>query len=531
MVKCRFLTFITILSFVVISNAQTTTVYDSSGFEGYTAGSINGQSGWGVANGGANVINIGGVNGKVLSFAANDPNSGSSDPISSLVNLTLNYTGNPANNPADGTVVKWSYDFYQYSLVDGAVFSYRTPEATCQAKILPQRGSFRVELRKDSIDSPFWPSTQIGTYQLGQWNHIEVYQFQPSSIADQLGTVRIFINGKEVTKNAKWYTWYAYWRGYIGSLQFAPVTQSGAKYYIDNLKIEEGPEITVPQTDPEVFTVYDSLGFEQYSAGTIDNQDSGKWLIDYATSLTAATVVTLPNDAKHSGRGKVLSFNNISGNPVANIYLQLAYTGDRDGFNPYVGTKIKWSYDFYQENTCWGAIYTYRNLGQVQQVKLLPEIGNFNAELRKGVEGAFWPSQKLGSYDVTPEAAQWHHVEVYQIQPYSSTDVVGQVRIWMDGEELTLGANWYTAWAYFVGYIDSIQFAPQVMAGAFYYVDNLKVEEGPDIAFPAAQCGSWGYAPGDLDRDCYVGIGDLYMFVQSWLGNTDINDPAAKPMR
>ncbi len=530
MVKCRFLTFITILSFVVIADAQISTVYDSAGFEGYSNGSINGQGSWGVQSGGASVINFGGEYGKVLSFAANDPNSGSSDPISSVVNLVLNYTGNEANNPNDGTVIKWSYDFYQHSLVDGAVYSFRTADATCQTKILPQRGDFRVELRKDSIDNPFWPSTQIGAYPLGQWNHIEVYQFQPHSSTDQLGRVRIFINGKEVTRNAKWYTWYAYWSGYIGSLQFAPVTQSGAKYYIDNLKVEEGPEIEVPQVEPEIFTVFDSQGFEGYSIASIDNQDSGKWLLDYSTPLAAATIVTLPEGGKHTGRGKVMSFNNTVNNPTANVYLQLGYTAARPDFNPYIGTIIKWSYDFYQENSSYGAIFTYRNAGQVQQVKLLPEIGNFNVELRKGVEGAFWPSQKIGSYSVNADA-NWHHVEIYQIQPYSSTDVVGRVRIWMDGEELTLGANWYTAWAYFVGYIDLIHFAPQVMPGAVYYVDNLKVEEGPDIAFPAAQCGSWGYAPGDLDRDCYVGIGDLYMFVQSWLGNTDINDPAAKPMR
>ena len=515
--------FITLLLICQKVPAVVTTVYNANGFESHTVGSIQGQDGgkWAIDAGqpsdAAIILDSGGSYGKVLSFKPGG---------SYNIRLLLAYEGNPNNDPQLGSKIKWSFDFFQSGTVYGMISSSRNADVA-QVKLLPQSGNLNVELRKNSPSAPYWPSTQIATYGLGQWHHIEIYQVQPYSPNESVLPVRIYMDGVELTKNNIWYTIWSGWVGFIGELHFNPNVQTGGIYYIDNLLVEEGPEIDFPITTPQIFTVFDSNGFENYTVGTVDGQDSGKWIIDYSSPLNAAEIVILPNTGVHVGRNKVLSFNSTGAADITALVLQ--HTG---AFQIFTGSIVKWSFDFYQENSCYGAVYSLRNAGQVQQVKILPEIGNFNVELRRNsTEAPFWPSQKIGSYSILPDQAQWHHVEIYQFQPYSTSEVVGPVRIWMDGQELTFGSTWYTGWPYWIGYIDTIVFLTQVHSGSKYYIDNLKVQEGPDIPLPVEMCGAWGYLAADLNKDCKVDSLDLSLFVQDWLETTDIDNPLGKDVR
>ncbi|MCD4831394.1 MAG: hypothetical protein K8R02_06250 [Anaerohalosphaeraceae bacterium] len=52
------------------------------------------------------------------------------------------------------------------------------------------------------------------------------------------------------------------------------------------------------------------------------------------------------------------------------------------------------------------------------------------------------------------------------------------------------------------------------------YWDDIKVVDGitPDV------CGDWGYAPSDLNEDCYVDFKDIAILAENWLDCTDPTD-------
>jgi hypothetical protein len=537
------------------AQAVVTTVFDSAGFDAYAAGAIAGQGGglWAVGSGqpsdAGTIVDIGGTNGKVVSFKAGGQYN---------ISLLLNYQGNPANS---STIIKWSYDFYQAGgSVYGAVYSYRDVGKTTQlVKLLPQVGQFNVELRKDTPLSAYWPSYWLSDYEgrygaPARWHHVEVYQYNSATTEETPGLVKVYVDGAELTRWYKWYSAASYWTGYIGAIDFATDVRDAAVYYVDNLKVEEGPEVTFPAKNP-VHTIYDVNGFNNFSIGTVAGQDvktfpdgarSPWYIITDDLYGAGADIVQLPNSGEHVGKGKVLSFNgtgsNYSVSSNSNIWC---YVGFIDWFGtgwdpsrPYSGvwytggTTIKWSYDFYQTGGIFGLVQSRRNANDVTQAIILPEIGNIVMRYVDGSPSGPHAEKFLGNYDLD----KWHHIEVYQNQPivagYGLTgdQPLGPIRVFIDGIEFTKGSLFYSYWAGWSGYFDSIQWAPTVSTDLDerYYIDNLKIEEGVDMTLPVEPCGAWGYLSSDINKDCTVDLKDLAEFVKGWLGSTDINNPSGQ---
>jgi hypothetical protein len=62
----------------------------------------------------------------------------------------------------------------------------------------------------------------------------------------------------------------------------------------------------------------------------------------------------------------------------------------------------------------------------------------------------------------------------------------------------------------------------------YFYGKIDEVRIGQAVPTPP-QCGYWGYSPADLDKDCYVDINDLNIFVSQWLDCTIPGDESCIP--
>lgn len=317
--------------------------------------------------------------------------------------------------------------------------------------------------------------------------------------------------------------------------------------------------------EPDDVVIYDSNGFEG-STGLVTTLQPGTWhpdcgltgwTVDAFQEDPNSAVISLPDAGVHAGRGNVLSFPAEStwdpdmwGPGVGDwdyktLRLNTQWAGgDYDEFGVKIDdgsedwprdVMVKWEFDMYQRGGCWGAIYTYRNSSQVDQVKILPQVGNFNAEIRpNSINADSWPSYNLHTYvadpnavhgtdpQTDPNAPQWHHIEVYQHLSHSHNDIPGRVWIFWDGVELGEQNDWYSIWAIWTGYFDSIKFLPAVdseISGSTYYIDNLKITYDPAPEW----CGEPGfdYHSADVNHDCYVDLLDLAEMGQQWLSCTD----------
>ncbi|MFI4910203.1 MAG: hypothetical protein ACIAQZ_00905 [Sedimentisphaeraceae bacterium JB056] len=261
--------------------------------------------------------------------------------------------------------------------------------------------------------------------------------------------------------------------------------------------------------------VYDSQGFESFTTGDINGQNL--WVKPYGQPYEAGAVVDLSSvGGVHDGRGNVLSFIPRTDGGTSQLKLNLGFTGDFSKVPVPRDVNVLLEFDMYQQGNVYGGMRVNRAIDSVVQLTLMPQVGNWGLTARKGSPEAANAWANLGQYDKT-STAPWYNVKIYMLQPeYGTGPSKPRLRIYIDDEEITGDDYWYGTWDYWQGYIGNIDFyAVNVPTDGEYYIDNLKVYQ--DAALPMAECGENGYYAGDFNKDCYVNLQDLQLFVTNWL--------------
>ncbi len=195
---------------------------------------------WEIKSGDVNdakVIDIGGGYGNVLSFKNNV-----------YVNLQLGWQGSWSYSGEIQTIII-EYDFYQKrngGNISGYMFTLRNSQQVIQTKIHPENGLFKAALRKDSSEAPI-EMHLLASYSEGVWHHVKIEQ--RTQVQEDYGTVKIWLDGQEITGGHTYYTQWPCWNGYIDAIQINGNVSGAAQYYIDNVKVLIRNDVSSPVPD------------------------------------------------------------------------------------------------------------------------------------------------------------------------------------------------------------------------------------------------------------------------------------------
>jgi PEP-CTERM motif len=258
-------------------------LYDSQGFEAATLGPINGQAAgvydaevgntlepgvlgpagtWSVTGGSpatsANIVDIGGVHGQVLSFGPSGP---SFPDVDARVNYEFGggYSADLGSIVESNQFVRVSYSFFQdvvdveNDFVGGDVMTWRNQDVVEQANMTVEGGDIQLRLRKGSpLSAINFTDTLEDAYTLGEWHDIDIILEFPdlNPIADEIPIVQVWLDGTELTAGD---IYYGHWAGFLGwsdSASFRPIATAGATYYVDDMSVLWGDDSLVP-TGPD----------------------------------------------------------------------------------------------------------------------------------------------------------------------------------------------------------------------------------------------------------------------------------------
>jgi len=222
--------------------------------------------------------------------------------------------------------------------------------------------------------------------------------------------------------------------------------------------------------------IYCSESFEGYQTSTIDMQSGGFWNSSVPVSQTSP----------YYGSWEVVSGSD-SNASIADLGGSRHFAMSFQGQSTYTNLQLGWQgsfsypgqvqtaiieYEFYQNFTSgnlWNSLTLLRNSQQVVLTQIYPENGQFKVRLRRGSKTSPITTYNLATYS----GSSWHKARIEQSM--QTSEDYGQVKIWLDGVEITSGYVYYTQWPTWNGYIDAIQFNANAAAGTEYYIDNMNV--------------------------------------------------------